>query len=371
MKNKSVLSAIILAALLVLGCEPTQSHEEQTIYVGGLFPLSGSAADMGPPTRDGFVLFWNENPTLLGRPVQTLIEDNKSNPTEGLTAFEALRREAEDGDLLAVMTQLSGVAAVLAPAAKREGFLQFGLAASPTLLAHEWNYRSYASANRIGEMMAAAPEVVPEVRSFFVLAMTDEYGRAVAAAFRDAAQARGLSIVGQEVFAAEVQEVNTIVQKAMNSGADAVAVTGFGRAPILCIRRLRELGFDGAIFADPATAYRPFTALVGEAAEGMYAVDLAFGPSLGGRDAESFRKAYRQAFDREADIAGAMAYAGMQVLAEAVRRADSTEPQEVAQVLDRGFEMETVLGPTTLVERDIQFPLVLKVVEGGVAKPVR
>lgn len=366
---------LFVISLFTMTCTPANEEEKQStlpaaagVTVGGLFPLSGSAADMGPPTRDGFLLFWRHKSELLGTPVDVLVEDNKSTPREGLTAYRALSQQAGGKSLLVLMTQLSGIASALAPRAKADGHLQFGLAASPNLLDHPWNYRSYASAERIGALMADSKDLLEDYDTAFILAMADEYGRAVAEAFKNQAANAAIEVLGQELFPGDADDVTTTVQNAISQSPDAIIVTGFGRAPILSIRRLRELGYQGAIFADPATAYTPFTKMIGEAAEGMYAVDLAFGPTSTGTMAEKFRRDYRQAFGRDADIAGAMAYGGMQVFAEAVRRAASLEVDKIAAVLDEGFTVQTVFGPTRILDRDIEFPLTLKVVRDGEAR---
>ena len=373
--QKSAATALTasLLALFAFACRESAEQPPKNAVpfaVGALVPLTGPGSEMGPRTREGFVLYWELHPKLVERPVRTIVEDNKGNPRDGLSAFYALQARA-GGDLVLLLTQLSGVAAAVAPNTKTVNFLQFGLAATPALLEHLWNYRTYASADRIGEMLVSAPAALLSVKRIYLLAMADEYARAVADSFKRLVGTWGLEVLGQELFPPDATDISSVVQKAMASNPDAVVVTGFGRTPVSCIRRLRELGFSGAIFGDPAAAYKPYTALIGDAAEGLYVVDLDFPLDRPTESAIDFRRAFVEKYQHEPDLGNVLAFASMEIFAEAARRAGSVEPEAVASVLDQGFSLDTALGSTRLLERDTQFPLVLKVIRSGEAQRVQ
>ncbi|HET7153917.1 MAG TPA: ABC transporter substrate-binding protein [Hyphomicrobiaceae bacterium] len=339
------------------------------VAVGALVPLTGPGSEMGPKTREGFLLYWERNPSLLGRSVRPLVDDNKGNPRDGLAAFYAIKARGGD-DLVLLLTQLSGVAAAIAPNTTSAKFIQFGMAASPALLKYPWNYRTYASAARIGEKLATAPAIASNVNRIYILAMADEYARAVADAFKAAAAKNRLDVVGEDLFPADATDTTGVVQKALAAKPDAIVVTGFGRSPVSCIRRLRELGFKGAIFGDPAAAYKPYTKMIGDAAEGLYVVDLDFPSDNPVGSAATFRRAFLKKYNREPDLGNVLSYASLEIFAEAVRRAKSVDPVALAPVLDAGFTVETALGTAHLTGRDTQFPLVLKVVRNGEARRV-
>ena len=367
--------ALMLAITIIAGssCRPADREgggQQDEIVVGALVPLTGPGSEMGPATRDGFVLFWEMNGAEFGWPVRTLVEDNKGNPRDGLTAFYALQARA-GGRLTLVLTQLSGVAAAVAPATTSVGFLQFGLAATPALLEHPWNYRTYASAERIGATLALVPGTVRGVETVYLLTMADEYARAVSDAFRSATTGGGVEILGEELFPADITDINSVVQKALAASPDGIVVTGFGRAPVSAIRRLRELGFTGVIIGDPAAAYRPYTALIGDAAEGLYVVDLDFPSTSPNASAIRFREGVVERYQREPDLGNVLAYASMEVFQEVARRAGSVTPEALAQVLGDTLTVETALGQARLIEKDTQFPLVLKVVRNGRAELLR
>ena len=78
------------------------SGEEGPIRIGATLPLSGAFSDTGVYVRDGY-REWeseiNDNGGLLGRDVELTIEDDQSEPSEGVSLLERLITQ-EDVDLL-------------------------------------------------------------------------------------------------------------------------------------------------------------------------------------------------------------------------------------------------------------------------------
>lgn len=361
------------AVTVLLGCESGRAPEAESapeaVAVGALVPLTGPGSEMGPATRRGFDLYWEQHPELAGRQVETFVEDNKGTPREGLNGLLAIQARAGQ-NLVLLLTQLSGVAATIAPRAASSGFLQFGLAAAPALLDYPRNYRTYASADRIGARLAEAANLASQGGRVFVLAMADEYGRAVADAFAEAAERQALTLVGEDLFPPDLTELNSVAQRALRHDPEAIVVTGFGRAPVNLIRQLRQLQYGGDIFGDPAAAYRPYTELIGDAAEGLYVVDLDFPSPHPTPEAERFWSDYTAKFGEAPDLGNALAYASMEIFAEAVRLSHSLETDSLASVLDQGFTVATALGQATIRNRDTEYPLVVKVIHQGEARQV-
>src|SRR5438094_8162157 len=89
-KGSIVLVALVLVALAAL---TVPGHSQSPIRIGVIQPLSGPVAASGNYIRMGAEIArdWiNAKGGVLGRPVQLLIEDNKSDPKEAATAAEKL-----------------------------------------------------------------------------------------------------------------------------------------------------------------------------------------------------------------------------------------------------------------------------------------
>src|ERR1700754_5180114 len=86
--SKTALAAIILAAGLM-----TQAGAQETIKVGVIQPLTGAFAASGNYVANGAKIAADEinaKGGVLGKKLELVIEDNKSNPTEAAAVAEKL-----------------------------------------------------------------------------------------------------------------------------------------------------------------------------------------------------------------------------------------------------------------------------------------
>ena len=101
-KNRKVnmslmrLPVIVLGVCLVIGFGCKQKAEEAPkgpIRIGGSLSLTGRFAELGKPTHEGYLLWAkhvNAKGGLLGRPVELLIYDDKSDPQTSVYMYQQL-----------------------------------------------------------------------------------------------------------------------------------------------------------------------------------------------------------------------------------------------------------------------------------------
>lgn len=92
MKKKylSIVSIFILVTLLA-ACGSTAANEDEPIVIGTSLPLTGMFAIPGAGHKDGYELWAklvNEKGGLLGRPVELIITDNRSDTAEVVSQYE-------------------------------------------------------------------------------------------------------------------------------------------------------------------------------------------------------------------------------------------------------------------------------------------
>src|SRR2546425_8664167 len=94
MARLSVSSVLVLARVFaIFPASPTSAQPAEPIKVGVIQPLSGPVAASGNYVRMGAEIArdWiNARGGVLGRQINLLIEDNKSDPKEAATAAEKL-----------------------------------------------------------------------------------------------------------------------------------------------------------------------------------------------------------------------------------------------------------------------------------------
>ncbi|HEX7212995.1 MAG TPA: ABC transporter substrate-binding protein, partial [Methylomirabilota bacterium] len=90
---KRAIRALSLALASALAMSTSSAHAQDAVKIGVIEPLSGPVAASGNYVRMGAEIArdWiNAKGGVLGRKIDLLIEDNKSDPKEAATAAEKL-----------------------------------------------------------------------------------------------------------------------------------------------------------------------------------------------------------------------------------------------------------------------------------------
>ncbi len=140
------LLLLLASSLLGTGCNRKSESESAADYrIGVIACLTGPAAQYGEELKNGAKLAASDFETKTGKKVKLIIRDTKSNPKDGLAAFNTLA----DIDKInfIVGDVLSGVVATIAEPATQKGILVFAPGAStPSLDGLKDNiYRNWVS----------------------------------------------------------------------------------------------------------------------------------------------------------------------------------------------------------------------------------
>jgi branched-chain amino acid transport system substrate-binding protein len=188
---------------------------------------------------------------------------------------------------------------------------------------------------QIGAQMASLA-TARHFRRMAIYYIRNDYGRGQANAFEETFAEQGGTIVDRRSYdAADVENnrgVAEIVDDWAGRSLDAIFIAG--EAPQASIlmgeikrRRMRIPMLGGDALGTPEL-FRPDPAAV----EGA-TIAAAFHPDDPRPKARAFRVAFERRFGRPPDAAAALAYDSLQVLAEGMRRAKSTVPEQVRAAL--------------------------------------
>ncbi|WP_297828955.1 ABC transporter substrate-binding protein, partial [uncultured Desulfovibrio sp.] len=87
-KHLAVLAALTLS--LVFGAQTAPAADKDPIKIGVYLPLTGQNAFGGQLELEGVRLAQKEMPTVLDRPVELVVVDNKSDKVEAANAVKRL-----------------------------------------------------------------------------------------------------------------------------------------------------------------------------------------------------------------------------------------------------------------------------------------
>lgn len=386
-RRVALAAAWALAALLATGEARAQAAAEPApIRLALIEGLSGPFANAGEAVFRNLV--WavervnaRGGVRLPGGARKLALErfDSKGNAEEAL----AMLRGALDQDIAFVFQgNSSATAAALVDALNKHNarepqrralFLNYS-AVTPALTNERcsfWHFRFDAHADM---RLAALTDVMRDdraVRKVYLLGQDYEFGQQVLRRGREmiAAKRPDIEFVGDELHPlGRIKDFLPYANKIRASGADTVLTGNWGNDLTLLVKAVRELGLDVKFYTFYGNALG-VPAAIGEAGVGSVLAVAEWHPNVGGAASDAFYKAFRARFpDPKDDYVHARMQSMVEMLAQAIERAGSTEAAAVARALEGARLDARHLGgfhEGTMRADDHQFiqPLVVSVMD--------
>ena len=184
-----------------------------------------------------------------------------------------------------------------------------------------------------------------------------------------AAKRPDVQIISDELHPlGRVRDFTPYATKIAASGAQAVFTGNWGNDLTLLVRALREVGSAARLYTFYGNALGA-PAAIGEAGVGRVLAVAEWHPNLGTPASDAFHAAFRQRFtDPKDDYLHARMHVMVEMLAQAIERAQSTDAVAVARALEgASFDGSALGGLHTATMRaadhQLQQPLVVSVME--------
>jgi branched-chain amino acid transport system substrate-binding protein len=196
------------------------------------------------------------------------------------------------------------------------------------------------------------------------------YGRNVANAFEARAAKVGLSIVARSSYdpseQASERTFESTIEDWRSTEMDAIVLAGEVPSAAIFVARARALGLRAVIVGGDAMSSPGLMAVAGEAAQGVIVASF-YHPDRPGPEVARFESAFRQEHGFPADAGSALGYDCVNLLAQAMRRARSTDPEAVASALRAGPAWKGVTGTFAFDDHGemVAKPITMSIVDGG------
>ena len=234
---------LALSLLLAAGAVAPVSSQTDPIKIGVIQPLTGPVAASGNYVRMGAEIArdWiNAKGGVLGRQVQLLIEDNKSDPKEAATAAEKLIVR----DKVPVIVGAWGSSMTLAAMPKLEEYgvpmvVETSSAATITKRGNPWIFRISPPS----EMEALGLERYLKdfgIKQADFLAVNTDWGRGAAAAFGDLLKKSGAGVGATEFMDQAATDMNAQITKIKAGASDTLFVTTSVEQITLVLKQAQE-----------------------------------------------------------------------------------------------------------------------------------
>lgn len=357
------MSRLVMAAVAA-GSISYAAEAADTVKIGFIDPLSGPFAATGTnglrQVEFAVETLINTDPPL-GKKWEVIAYDNQVSPKETLLQ---LKKAIGDGVQYVLQGNSSGVANALTEAIEKHNsrnpdqqILYLNYSAVDPALTNEkcnfWHFRFDANAD---QKMAALTDFIvsqPQIKKIYIIGQDYSFGKAVAAAATAMLKEKNpeIQIVGDELHPiGKVKDFAPYVTKIKDSGADAIITGNWGADMLNLAKAVNQAGLNIPIFTYYA-AYDGITAALGpQGKDQIYLIHEGHVNPTPTEELRAYHKAYKAKYP-EGDLTQGRLINALQMLAEAMRKANSTEPAAVGRALE-GMEFTAINGDKMWMRAD-------------------
>jgi branched-chain amino acid transport system substrate-binding protein len=294
---------------------------------------------------------------VLGRRIEVISRDDNGNPGDAVrVAEELVSRERVD---MIFGTFLSHIGLAVTDFAKQRKI--YFLAAEPLTDKITWeNGNRYTFRLRPSTYMQVAM-LVPEAaklnrKRWAIVYPNYEYGQSAAATFKDLLSKAqpGVEFVMEQAPALGRIDAGAVAQAIGDARPDAIFNVTFGADLAKFVRegQTRGLFKDRAVFSLLSGEPEYLDPLKDEAPEGWFVTGYPW-YDIKTPEHEKFLAAYQKRFNDYPRLGSVVGYSSMHTLAEAIRKAGSTDTEKMIAAT-RGLQLMSPFGPITYRASDHQ-----------------
>ncbi|MCF6466186.1 ABC transporter substrate-binding protein [Clostridium sp. Cult2] len=367
-----LLLALVLIASSLAGCTQSEdtSGSSEVIKIGVFEPMTGASAAGGQMTVEGIELANEAKGEVLGKKVELVIVDNKSDKVESANAASRL---IEKDEVVAIIGSYGSSLAMAAGDIVKKAEVP-AVGCSPTnplvTLNNDYYFRVCFIDPFQGTVMANyAVNDLGAKTAAIIQDVTQDYSVGLSKYFIDAFK----ELTGDDNSIVEMSSYNTGDQdftaqltnvKAKNP--DVIFAPGNYGESALLIRQARDLGIDVPILGGDTWESPEFLSIGGDAVEGAVFSTHFTAEAPVTNVSGIFLEAYRKKFDKEANAFAALGYDAYMVILDAIEKAGSADSKAIRDQLAKVEGFVGATGNITLDENgDAVKSAVINKVENG------
>lgn len=353
---------VALLATLAMPLTSGIAHAADPIKIGVYLPLTGQNAFGGQLELEGVQLAHKQNPTILGRKVELVIVDNKSDKVE---AANAVTRLIDRDRVNAIIgTYGSSLALAGGEIAERAGVPVMGTSCTNPLVTVGKKYYFRACFIDSYQAEAVATYAFDNLKFKKAAMLTDiasDYGIGLSNYFKRAYQKLGGNIVSEQRYSSGDQDFTAQLTELIKQKPDIVFMPSYFAEGAIIMKQARELGATFTIMSADAMDNPETVKIAGKAVEGFLHTTFPYDVSMTNMSAEAaaFTKAWKETYpSKDPNVNAALGYNCYMLIMDAIKRANSADPEKITTALTATKNVPTALGNVTLNKtHDAEMPV--------------
>jgi len=352
-KSKIVLSLLIIGCLFLCFQQSLWAASD-SIKIGVVLPLTGKYAKFGEIENKSFLMAQEEINAMggvKGKKIELIIEDTMGKPDVGRSAIEKLITQ----DKVVVIgggysSSVTWGTAAVAQQNKVPFLVNTGSADKITEQGWEYIFRLNPPVSEYpGALASFLNDVGKDIKTIVILNENSLFGQSGSKKFVKQCEKLGLKVLMKEGYEAGAIDFKPLLIKVKAKKPDMVYMISYIMDASLLMRQAKELNLNTKAFVGGAAGFTlpEFQKNAGKATEYVYSATL-WTPSVPYPGAKDYYDKFVKKHNSPTEYHGAEAYAGMYVLADALKRADAITPKSVRDALAK-TDMMTAFGPVKFI----------------------
>ncbi|MBK5462528.1 ABC transporter substrate-binding protein [Peribacillus sp. TH27] len=368
MKKKKLAGAFLsltLAAGVLAGCSGGSGSSEkssgdgETIKIGVNLELSGGVASYGQSIAEGLELATAEinKEGIDGKKIKLIKVDNKSEASEATSGAIKLTSQDKVTAIVGAATSTNTIAQVQIAQDNKVPVI------SPSGTSPEITYKDDKLNDYIfrtsfidpfqGTVAAnfATSEVKAKSAAIYIDSASD-YSKGLAAAFKEQFIANGGKIVAEEAYIAKDTDFRSTLTRLKSAKPDFIFLPGYYEEAGLIVKQARETGLDVPFMGGDGWDSPKLVEIAGAKALNNTFITNHYSSGDPDEKIQNFVSAFKAKYkDKSPDAFNALGYDTGYYLADAIKRAGSTDSEKIKDALEKTKDLELVTGTFTLDEK--------------------
>jgi branched-chain amino acid transport system substrate-binding protein len=342
---------------------------QKTATVGLAFSLSGAAAQYGATQKNGASLAADEinsSNYIPGVKLNLLLEDDASDKAQGINVYQKFINQDKVAAIIGPTLSNTAVAADPVAQAAKVSVLAVSNTGTGITTIGDYIFRdSLAEADVVPQTVKAAINTLHFSKAAVLYANDDAFSKDGYEAFKKALDDNKIQIVDTETFATGDKDFSAQLTKARDAKPDVLVVEALLNPVVGLTVQARQLGITAPIVGGNGFNSPAFIQQAGRASEGVI-VGAAWNSAQPNPKSQAFINAYKAKFNSDPDQFAAQAYAGVYIMAQAIKNGNSIERPAIRDNLAKIQNFDTVLGSFSFTAgRDANHKAVIQIVKDG------
>jgi branched-chain amino acid transport system substrate-binding protein len=337
------LKHIVCAALAALLVPYAQAQD--TIKIGVITDRVGPAKPYAEPITEGVVFGANEinaKGGVLGKKLELQIEDDQGKPDVSATMA---RKLVEDGALFIMSLSLTPATQQAQTVTLETKTPQLTPSNSGDTLTTQINNPYFWQTGPLGSTQIATLLSYAKARNYKQVALisdNSDLGQLLAKFFRMGLEKQGIQIVSEELISRGTTSAEPQMQKVRAAKPQALVSAGVLTAEnVLMLKAYRQMGLKMPILASYNFSVPVYMSVAQGLLEGVTFVD-AYDPDKPA--VKQFVAAFKKATGKEPWNLTGYGYDGIHLVADAIRRAGSTDKEKIRAAMQATQNLHGVMG---------------------------